>query len=170
MVSGNITHLYGYVYETPEKKYELEIKFGENFPDKPPKFLYHDEVKELLGDIQLNKLRDWSPDLSIVDIVQELKEKIQDALQVPDKKSEDIEISSETEEYITPDLNAYPPDFEFDEYLTPPNSDKDIFYNKQLENTSFEKETFYSSETSKEELETTPKEPPFEGLILLYLY
>lgn len=35
MVSGNISHLYGYAYETPEKKYELEIKFDENFPNSP---------------------------------------------------------------------------------------------------------------------------------------
>ena len=50
MVSGNIAHLYGYAYETPENKYELEIKFDENFPNNPPQFLYHSEIKELLGD------------------------------------------------------------------------------------------------------------------------
>ncbi len=187
MVSGNITHLYGYVYETPVKKYELEIKFGENFPDKSPKFLFHDETKELLGDVQLNKLRNWSPESSVADIVQELKEKIQDALQVPktieerkltskmdipkeqtefelkkDQKSEDIEISPESEEYITPDLNAYPPDFEFDEFITPSSSDEDFFYDEQSKETSFETETFYSSETSKEELETAPQEQSLE--------
>lgn len=187
MVSGNITHLYGYVYETPVKKYELEIKFGENFPDKSPKFLFHDETKELLGDVQLNKLRNWSPESSVADIIQELKEKIQDALQVPktieerkltskmdipkeqtefelkkDQKSEDIEISPETEEYITPDLNAYPPDFEFDEFITPSSSEEDFFYDKESKETSFETETFYPSETSKEELETVPQEQSLE--------
>ncbi len=187
MVSGNITHLYGYVYETPEKKYELEIKFGENFPDKAPKFLLHDETKELLGDVQLDKLRNWSPESSIVDIVQELKEKIQDALQVPKNKEEqeiasitdvpkkkanleikkgqkleDIEISPEPEEYLTPDLNAYPPDFEFDEYLNPSSSEEDFFYDKESKETSFETETFYPSETSKDELEKPPQEQSLE--------
>lgn len=69
MVSGNIAHLYGYVYETPEKKYELEINFGENFTDKPPRFLFHKETKELLGTVQLNKLRDRYPRSSVFDIV-----------------------------------------------------------------------------------------------------
>ncbi len=187
MVSGNITHLYGYVYETPVKKYELEIKFGENFPDKPPKFLLHDEIKELLVNIQLDKLMNWSPESSIVDIVQELKEKIQDALQVSKKKeeqeiasitdvpkkesnleikkgqkSEDIEISPETEEYITPDLTAYPPDFEFDEYLIPESSVEDIFHDEQSKETLFEIETFSPSEISKDELEKPPQEQKFE--------
>lgn len=36
MVSGNITHLYGYAYEQSEKKYELEIKFDDDFPTSPP--------------------------------------------------------------------------------------------------------------------------------------
>ena len=39
MVSGNIAHLYGHVYETPDKKYELEIKFDANFPNSPPQFI-----------------------------------------------------------------------------------------------------------------------------------
>ncbi|GAH16832.1 unnamed protein product, partial [marine sediment metagenome] len=69
MVSGNIAHLYGYVYETPEKKYELEIKFDENFPSKPPQLIYHDEIKEILGDIQLNKLINWTPESNVVDII-----------------------------------------------------------------------------------------------------
>ena len=44
MVSGDISHLYGYVYETPEKKYELEIKFNEEFPNTPPQLIYHNDI------------------------------------------------------------------------------------------------------------------------------
>jgi len=32
MVSGDISHLFGYVHETPEGKFELEIKFDDDFP------------------------------------------------------------------------------------------------------------------------------------------
>jgi len=56
MVSGNIAHLYGYVYETPEKKYELEIKFDDDFPNSPPQMIYHDDSKELLGTVSLSNL------------------------------------------------------------------------------------------------------------------
>ncbi|MHA2185130.1 MAG: hypothetical protein ACXAAI_09035, partial [Promethearchaeota archaeon] len=61
MVSGNIAHLYGYVYEIPEKKYELEIKFDEKFPVTPPQLIFHNEIKDLLGDnFELDKLLSWS--------------------------------------------------------------------------------------------------------------
>ena len=49
MVSGNITHLYGYLLETADGKYELEIKFDETFPESPPEFIYYDAIKDLLG-------------------------------------------------------------------------------------------------------------------------
>ena len=180
MVSGNIAHLYGYVYETPDKKYELEIKFEENFPQNPPKFLFHDNIKELIGDVQLKKLKNWSSESLVVDIVQELEEKIQDALKILQKKKEkelapiidapnektyfeleeakkskDIETSPETEEYITPDLKAYPPDFEFDEFITPSSSEEDLFYEDQSKANFLENEPFSSSKT---ELETAPQE------------
>ena len=71
MVSGNIVH--GYVYETPEKKIELEIKFDENFPNKPPQLIYHTDIKELLGDIQLEKYLNWNSESHVVDIIHELK-------------------------------------------------------------------------------------------------
>jgi len=180
MVSGNIAHLYGYVYETSERKYELEIKFGENFPNDPPKFLFHDNIKELISDIQLKKLKNWSSESSVVDIIQELEDKILNALEIPQKKEEkelapkidnsnekpdfeleeatdskDIEIPPESEEYITPDLNAYPPDFEFDQYITPSDSEEDIFYEDQSKQKSLEDETFSPPIT---ELEPAPQE------------
>ncbi|GAH41127.1 unnamed protein product [marine sediment metagenome] len=118
MVSGNIAHLYGYVYETPEKKFELEIKFDENFPNKPPKLIYHKDLKELLEDIQLNSIKNWTPESDVVDIIHELTSKIQKALNLPMPNSDrdlspirsikEVEDKLENEEYVTPDLNAYP--------------------------------------------------------------
>jgi len=150
MVSGDIAHLYGHIYETLGKKYEIEIKFEENFPNSPPQLIYHDEVKKLLGDFQLNKLINWAPESSVVDVVHELKLKIQKALQesqiihkkqlipkvntinnniqaqtVEELNSED---SPKVEEYITPDLNAYPLDFK----ITSSDNGRDPFYNEQL--------------------------------------
>ena len=78
MISGDISHLYGYVLETPDKKYELEIKFDENFPNSPPHFIYHDAIQNLLGDVQLNKLRMWTSESSVVDIIHELNLKLEE--------------------------------------------------------------------------------------------
>ena len=136
MVSGNITHLYGYVYETPEKKYELEIRFNEEFPNAPPELIYHNEIKELLGNFKLNTLINWTVESAVADIVHELKETIEKALKLPKKNSEkelipieeEYDISLEKEEYITPDLNVYPPDLHYDEFLTPSDSTDEIFY------------------------------------------
>ena len=103
MVSGNIAHLYGYAYETPEQKYEMEIKFEESFPNSPPQLLYRDEIKELLGDFQLNKVRSWTPDTTVVDIIHELKAKIQEALQAP-KIIEEQQLVPIAEAFDIPDL------------------------------------------------------------------
>ena len=86
MVSGNITHLLGHVYETSEGKYELEIKFSEEFPNSPPNLIYHKEIKELLGDFHLETLHNWSADSSVVNVVHELRNIILNALD----KSEDL--------------------------------------------------------------------------------
>ena len=140
MVSGNISHLYGNVYETSEKKYDLEIQFDERFPDTPPQFTYHDEIKDLLGNFQLQKLRLWTPGSSVVEIVDELKIKIQEAISKPKiiegqyagseklpiqreiedelgsvQPTHDSKKSYQPEEYITPDLNAYPENLDFEE-------------------------------------------------------
>ena len=141
MVSGNISHLYGYVYETPEKKYELEIKFDENFPNSPPQMIYHNEIQELLGNFQLNNLINWTPESTVVNIIYELKTKIEDALKSPKKIPENKLIpieeqqindsTSEKEEYITPDLNVFPPDFQYDEYIAPSDSTSDLSYTEK---------------------------------------
>ena len=142
MVSGDIAHLYGHVYETPEKKYEIEIKFEENFPNSPPQLIYHDEVKKLLGDFQLTKLIDWNPESTVVDVIHELKLKIQKALQelriidekqlVPKTNTINDNIQAQTEEeYITPDLDAYPTDFEIKNNIKSTDNGRDLFYNDQ---------------------------------------
>ncbi|MFX1346884.1 MAG: hypothetical protein ACFFAI_17440 [Promethearchaeota archaeon] len=141
MVSGNIAHLYGYAYETPEKKFELEIKFDETFPDKPPQLLYHDEIKELLGEIQLEGYKYWTPESKVVDIINELRFEIEKAIQIPkaipQEELSTIKISEksndfvEPEEYITPDLNAYPVDYQTEDYIIPSDSDNNIYHSEQ---------------------------------------
>ncbi|MHA2183255.1 MAG: hypothetical protein ACXAAH_17690 [Promethearchaeota archaeon] len=139
MVSGNIAHLYGYVFETTEKKFELEIKFDEEFPTNPPKLIYHKDLKDLLGEVQLNKYKNWTPESNVVDIVYELKTKIRERLDVPnsDKNLVPIKVDEvvgdemESEKYITPNLNAYPSDYQSEEYLTPSESSNDFFYENQ---------------------------------------
>ena len=134
MVSGDISHLYGYVYETPEIKYELEIKFDETFPKTPPQLIYHKDIKELLGKFQPNALINWIPTFNVVDLLYELKSVIEKTLESPKNKSRkelipvvDNHDNSNEQEFITPDLDIYPPDFEYDEYITS-DSINDIFY------------------------------------------
>ena len=161
MVSGNISHLYGIVHETPEVKYELEVKFNDDFPYIPPNLVYHKEIKELLGDFQLETVKNWATSSSVVDIIVELKTKIQQALSVSEKEedqpisaiSEDynipeekiVEKSLETdrdekesteketkeEEYITPDLSAYPPEIEYEQFVSPSESQENLFYEEE---------------------------------------
>ncbi|MFX1279848.1 MAG: hypothetical protein ACFFA3_10560 [Promethearchaeota archaeon] len=160
MVSGNIAHLYGYVYETPEKKYELEIKFDETFPNKPPHLKFHNEIKELLGEIQLEKFQKWRPENNVVDIVKELEKQIQEKLHNIKKQSEEEIDTLETigdnyenlneVEYVTPDLNAYPEEFQPEYYVTPSNYDNNKFYSEQT-----------SIEPSKENVES-PDEPIYD--------
>jgi ubiquitin-protein ligase len=152
MVSGNIEHLYGYAYESQGKKYELEIKFVEEFPDQPPKLVLHDEIKNLLGEVTLNTLKNWDPNSQVVDIVSEIRDMIREKLNESirsETPESDISVSTqdtvnddegeETTEYITPDLNAYPPDFEYESYVTPDNT-------KNVENHEIQHNTVSSSD------------------------
>ncbi|MFX0035975.1 MAG: hypothetical protein ACFE9I_10090 [Candidatus Hermodarchaeota archaeon] len=140
MVSGNIAHLYGYVYEREEKKYEIEIKFDENFPNSPPELVYHNEIKELLGEFQLNSCNNWTVNSSVIDIIHELKAKIEDRLgltkenakkQILPIQEQQVIDDSSKEQYITPDLNAYPPDFQYDEYTSTSDSANDLYYDEK---------------------------------------
>ncbi|MBD3211392.1 MAG: hypothetical protein GF311_02200, partial [Candidatus Lokiarchaeota archaeon] len=161
MVSGDISHLYGRVYETSDIKYELEIKFPDEFPQVPPKFIYHEKIKDLLGEFLLETLENWSPTYKVIDAIDELKMKIQKALNIPivepdplqekpeiesipKKENEDTEYVLPVEEtsqpdseqdYITPDLNAYPPEEEIP-YLTPDTAGDNLFYDDTTESDS----------------------------------
>jgi ubiquitin-protein ligase len=173
MVSGNISHLFGYVHESSDTKYELEIKFDDDFPYVPPDLVYHKEIKELLGDFQLETANNWTINSSVVDIIIELQAKILQLLVKPEKeehlpsthpsevseaivtseqikaesqqetdeievKTPEIETMTETEkgEFITPDLNAYPPDFEYEQFLTPSEIEEDVSPKKEPPETS----------------------------------
>jgi len=188
MVSGNISHLYGYAYETADKKYELEIKFDENFPNSLPTLLFHDEIKELLGDVNLESLEHWTSGANVVGIIHELKAKIQQALQIPQKiedqplipisethniphgdkkepftKSEDIEESTgDNVEYVTPDLSAYPPDFEYEQFLTPSEQFDDTKDSNTVIDEIDIKETFPDSD------EITPTPTDFSSQVDIF--
>ena len=180
MVSGNIAHLYGYAYETPEQKYEMEIKFDESFPNTPPQLLYHDEIKELLGDFQLNKVRSWTPETTVVDIIHELKAKIQEGLQapkiieqqqlVPIVEAIDVSVpiqpdipltseinggSPEKEDYLTPDLNAYPAEYPDNSYVTPSNLYDDSTHEEQPAITPSEPSSSITNESTESKPDTT---------------
>ena len=196
MVSGNISHLFGYVHEAPEGKYELEIKFDDDFPYTPPDFVYRKEIKELLGDFQLETVNNWTTNSSVVDIIVELKAKIQQELQESEKgerlpstptsevykvdeaseqieaellqETDNIEVKtleiemiteSEKEEFITPDLNAYPPDFEYEQFLTPSEIEEDKSPEKVPHEDSFVREPSELDKTGSQEThELTPPE------------
>ena len=87
------------MYETPDKKYELEMKFDANFPNSPPQFIFHSAIKNLLGDVKLNKLRIWTPESAVVDILHKLSHKIQEVLRHPTKTEQSVQISEENLEH-----------------------------------------------------------------------
>ena len=156
MVSGDISHLFGHVYETPEKKYDLEIKFDDNFPTSPPHFIYRNNIEELLGEIHLKGLKTWTPESSVVDIITELKEKIQNSLKeepivLEEPQLEPISPSIEpsSEEFITPDLNAYPPDFEIEKVQSQLDSNVELFSTDQPDNSIPTKPDFQESKQEK---------------------
>ncbi|MFX1488954.1 MAG: hypothetical protein ACFFBI_07395, partial [Promethearchaeota archaeon] len=88
------------------------------------------------GDFELIKLRNWTSESRVVDIIHELKTKIQEELQKNEdiveetfeskKTNEKSDEALETEEYITPDLDAYPPDFQYEEFVIPPTKTNDL--------------------------------------------
>ncbi|KKL27796.1 hypothetical protein LCGC14_2381580, partial [marine sediment metagenome] len=156
MVSGNIAHLYGIVYETPEKKYELEIKFDDHFPNSPPNLVYHDEIKELLGSFKLKTISSWSPESAVVDLINELSTIIQKTLQTSNQESESKNEILE-EEYVTPDLNAFPPDFEVEKFTSSTFSNNDFLFTKQQEENSLINEKLAFTENSK-----TESQPPYQ--------
>ncbi|MFX1498813.1 MAG: hypothetical protein ACFFBH_14915 [Promethearchaeota archaeon] len=197
MVSGDISHLFGYVLETPDKKYELEIKFDDQFPESPPELIYYKEIKNLLGSFELHTLNVWTPGSKVTNVLKELKSKIENALSIEQvdkevkaepqvsvqksQKAETIESDiKEQEEYITPDLNAYPPDFEYEQYITPeeptqdhfPKADSEIQIPSQPEIIVEETETNLEVNTELGLIQheyAYDQKGPFVGDIILYL-
>jgi ubiquitin-protein ligase len=127
MVSGNISHLYGYIHKTNDRKYELEIKFPEQFPQIPPHLIYDDDILNLLSEPNLEGIEQWSPESSVLSVLDELYIKIQNKLNPPIHMEDKNE--GEIEEYITPDLNKYPPEEEIESSTFTPTGDE-LFYNE----------------------------------------
>jgi len=184
MVSGNIEHLFGYVYESSEGKYELEIKFDDDFPYSPPSLIYHKEIMELLGDIRLEAEKNWSENSSALEMLQELKTKIKHSLSIPEEEevppispiSEDLNFSADNiaeksvetdgdeeestekeekeEKYITPDMSAYPPEFEYEQFVSPTESQENLFSEEDSDDTNIKN---YYTETDELISQEAPK-------------
>ncbi|MHA2127868.1 MAG: hypothetical protein ACXACX_19120 [Candidatus Hodarchaeales archaeon] len=160
MVSGNVAHLYGYAYQDSDNKFELEIKFDDSFPNSPPQMIYTNVIKELLGDFKLDSITNWKVESTVVEIVKELKAMILNKLKPIEEIPEDQAIPieevqtknevTENEEYITPDLNTYPPDFQYEGLIS--NSDP-IGETINTEN---------SIDQSSKDFNTPPLEKPYE--------
>ncbi|MBD3353467.1 MAG: hypothetical protein GF364_18435 [Candidatus Lokiarchaeota archaeon] len=221
MVKGQLSHLYGYIYETDDgKKYAMDIIFDEDFPEEPPQLSFRQEIPNLPAEIELETLNSWTENSHVVDVVAELAgivkmavkgeqslpqmeeiPKQQPVLQEetekegkgkpehpkppsvgsldspsqpeqPESESQDMtasEDSSQDEEYVTPDLNAYPDD-NVTEYITPQeypqwkpeDLPEQIIQEEQpdvkQEPEQSTKETTTEKEESKQETEYSPEE------------
>ncbi|MHA1285558.1 MAG: ubiquitin-conjugating enzyme E2 variant, partial [Promethearchaeota archaeon] len=170
MVSGDISHLYGYILEDKGKKYDLEIIFPENFPEKPPEFVYHENIRSLLGQFKLRTLDNWYENESVLNVMKELytllKSKInqvgtgdieknmqisREIEGIKEKDLGDIDKSPKKEaddSYLTPDLDAYPPEFDNEVFL--PDSDPEKVSQEDLHEEDFfiqeEQDIFYSEQ------------------------
>ncbi|MHA1197486.1 MAG: ubiquitin-conjugating enzyme E2 variant, partial [Promethearchaeota archaeon] len=140
MVSGDISHLYGYILEDKGKKYALEIIFPENFPEKPPEFVYHENIHSLLGQFKLKTLDNWYEGESVLNVLEELHALLKSRIKQIESGDvgKDFQISGKIESikekdleslnkspikeginngYLTPDLDAYPPEFDNEVFL-----------------------------------------------------
>ncbi|MHA1284642.1 MAG: ubiquitin-conjugating enzyme E2 variant, partial [Promethearchaeota archaeon] len=171
MVSGDISHLYGYILEDKGKKYDLEIIFPENFPRNPPEFVYHKNIHSILGQFKLKTLDNWYEGESVLNVLEELHSLLKSRINQVESQDmgTDLQTSGEIEnikekdlgnidkspkkehindDYITPDLDAYPPEFNNEVFLPDSGPEKvsqedlneedffiqeeqDIFYNEQ---------------------------------------
>lgn len=173
MVSGNINHLYGYVFEKGDQKYDLEIMFNENFPNSPPQLKFGDITADVLGNVQLNSVLSWTPNSHVLEIIQEVKAKIQEALNMPkpndngalvpitprQESSQPVnqeqnevnktQTSHESTEYITPDLNAYPPQDQgiSNDYITPDLQNQHSYQNQSNTHNNNPADNYINPET-----------------------
>ncbi|MHA1284712.1 MAG: ubiquitin-conjugating enzyme E2 variant [Promethearchaeota archaeon] len=171
MVSGDISHLYGYILEDKGKKYDLEIIFSEDFPKKPPEFIYHKNIRSLLSQFKLRTLENWHEKESVLNIVEELHALLKSKInQVePGYGGTDLQTSGEIESikekdlgnidklpikeevnngYLTPDLDAYPPEFDNEVFL--PDSSPEKINQEDLHEEDFfiqeEQDIFYGEQ------------------------
>lgn len=137
MVSGDISHLYGYILKTPEKEYDLEIKFNKFFPKQPPEIIIHDNIKNLIGDVKLNGILNWEENIEVAEVLDDLRLKIEnkinpeiiaEQLDLPAIKEERNSNNQQDEKYITPDLNIYPPEFYENDFSTPNSIGDNLFF------------------------------------------
>ncbi|MBN2156430.1 MAG: hypothetical protein JW776_10335 [Candidatus Lokiarchaeota archaeon] len=145
MVKGNLRHLYGYIYESPNKetKYPLEIKYTKDFPTYPPDFIFPLPIPNVPEEIELNALNNWTPESHVVTAVRELAVLIKNYVEQQEEEKEIYisteepsvqptyaefsteELSSqsykqekdEEEQYLTPDMSQYL--YEQEEYINP---------------------------------------------------
>jgi len=81
-VGGSMAHLLGYVYESSGVKYQVEIKYDDNFPATPPQLIFSRPITNLLGpEIPLLTLENWNEKSEVVAIVEELRKKVLAAIQ-----------------------------------------------------------------------------------------
>jgi hypothetical protein len=87
-VDENIYHLYGVVFKDENRKLTVEINIPENFPLSAPSLKICKEIHDLLGnDTQIDQLTRWEPNSTkLVDIINELKMKIMNAIIIKKEK------------------------------------------------------------------------------------
>ncbi|MHA1327882.1 MAG: hypothetical protein ACTSRH_11240 [Promethearchaeota archaeon] len=178
MVSGDISHLYGYILEDKGKKYDLEIIFPENFPEKPPELVFHENIHSMLGQFKLKTLDNWYEGESVLNVLEELHALLKSRInQVePGYIGTDFQTSGEIESikekdlgnidkspikeevndgYLTPDLDAYPPEFDNEVFL--PDSGSEKISQEDLHEEDFfiqeEQDIFYSEQEHLEKNE-----------------
>ncbi|MHA1792151.1 MAG: hypothetical protein ACTSVI_05860 [Promethearchaeota archaeon] len=81
-VNEDINHLYGIVQKTGVKEYYVEVFFNVDFPRSPPQLKISKNIVDLLGnDISLKTLERWNENSHVVDVLRELKLKIEKRLE-----------------------------------------------------------------------------------------
>ncbi|GAH05416.1 unnamed protein product, partial [marine sediment metagenome] len=133
--------------------------------------IYHNDIIELLGDIQLKNYLNWTSESRVVDIIHELNLKIQEALHKPKaitgqelspiKTSEKSNEALDAVEYITPDLNAYPPEYQSGEIIPPSDPNIDLSHTEQISTDSSEKKATVPIRETKIEATQPYVEPIF---------
>jgi ubiquitin-protein ligase len=94
MVKGQINHLYGYIYESPDgkTKYAIDIIFDDNFPTEPPQISFRQEIPNMPAEIQLETLNNWNPNSKVVNVIDELSLIVKDAVGVIEPKKDHEQI------------------------------------------------------------------------------